>query len=249
MGADAPPALPLFFLETQRAVFEGLSLIPASPVLRWAPRGDGHPVLVLPGFGADDRSTRALRGFLRRQGHDAHGWRLGRNLGPIEALHSALVARVEALARSADQPVSIVGWSLGGIYARELAKRLPHRVRQVITLGSPFGDGGHASNVRRLFEWVAGPQREAIDAERVRRLRQPPPVPSTAIFSKTDGVAHWRACIEPRTKRTDNIEVSGSHCGLGVNAAVFYAVADRLSQPADGWKPFVRSGWRRAVYG
>lgn len=247
--ARGAPALGLLLLEGQRALLEAMTLPGALPLLRRAPRGDGHPVLVLPGFGAGDGSTRVLRGYLKRQGHSPHPWLLGRNLGPSGDLRRRLIKRVDELVARYGEPVSIVGWSLGGIYARELAKTSPHQVRQVITLGSPFGDVARPSNLSRIFQRVRGnPGRERIN-QFARALREPPAdVPCTAIYSRTDGIVHWSACLEPETPRTDNIEVPGSHLGLGVNPLVLYAITDRLSQPADEWKRFERTGWRRRLY-
>jgi pimeloyl-ACP methyl ester carboxylesterase len=261
MSEPAPPAsgappLPLFLLEGQRALVESLTLPACAAWLRRAPRGDGHSVLVLPGFMAGDESTQVLRRYLSQQALRAHPWQLGRNRGPDAQLRDRLARRVEALCDRDGRPISIVGWSLGGIYARELAKRLPGRVRQVVTLGSPFADPGRATNVSRLFEWVSGRAANAGatrggtrgSSAAARALRAPPDVPSTAIFSRTDGVAHWRACREPETDHTENIEIPGSHCGLGFNALALFAVADRLSQPHGAWRPFDRSGWRGLVY-
>ncbi len=160
------------------------------------PRGDGHPVLVLPGFTAGDESTLALRRYLRCLGYHVHGWRLGRNLGfrgerwPIER---KLTLRIEELYDRHRRKLSLVGWSLGGIYAREIARTMPAEVRQVITLGSPFAGRGYGSNVRRLYELVTGRRVADHDPEVLARLEDPPPVPSTAIFSRSDGVAHWEA--------------------------------------------------------
>ena len=243
----AAPPLPLFLLEGQRAFLESLTLAPAAPLLRSAPRGDGHPVLVMPGFSAGDGSTRVLRQYLRRLGYAAEPWRLGRNMGPGRELRARLDERVREIQRKHRSPLSLVGWSLGGVYARELAKRLPAAVRQVVTLGSPFADAGRSSNASRLFDLVAGP-RPRSRAAASATLRIPPDCPSTSIFTKTDGVVHWRACLEPETDHTENIEVPGSHCGLGFNPLVLYALADRLSQPEGAWAPFDRSGWRGRVY-
>jgi pimeloyl-ACP methyl ester carboxylesterase len=246
-GSDpGPPSLALLLLEG-RAVFEGLSLAGTAPLLRRAPRGDGHPVLVLPGFTAGDPSTGALRRFLRQQGFSPHPWLLGRNSGPSARVRDGLAERVDDLATRYGRKLSVVGWSLGGIYARELAKRMPDHVRGVITLGSPFADAGRASNASRLFDRISGNERpratRAVDA-----LREPPPVPSTAIYTRTDGIVHWKACLERESEQTENIEVPGSHCGLGVNPLVLYAVADRLSQAEGRWQPFERTGWRRIAY-
>jgi len=210
----------LMALEAPRAAFEAQTLVPAWPLLSLAPRGDGHGVLVLPGFMASDRSTRLLRRFLRDRGYAVHGWGLGRNLGTEDGLASRLRARLLELSLRHGGRVSLVGWSLGGVFARELAKRLPERVRQVITLASPFGGQAAA----------------------------PPPVPSTAIYSRSDGIVAWRTCLEPEGAQTQNLEIVGSHCGLGHHPLALFAIADRLAQPVDDWKPFDRSGWRSALY-
>jgi pimeloyl-ACP methyl ester carboxylesterase len=210
-----PRAL-LLALEAPRAALEASSLGPALPWLATSARGDGHPVLVLPGFLASDVSTRVLRSFLGARGWTPHGWGLGRNRGVHVAPRDALLARLEALA--AGGRVSLVGWSLGGVFARELARRAPGLVRGVITLGSPFGD------------------------------REPPPVPTTAIYSQSDGIVNWRDCVEAAGPRTENIAVVASHCGLGVHPLALLAIADRLAQPDGDWKPFDRGGPLGALY-
>ena len=214
----------LLLAEAPRALLEGLALAPSAPLLLGAPRGDGHPVLVMPGFLAGDTSTHILRRYLESLGYAAHPWQLGRNLGPRENLRERLAARVDAIHREAGRKLSLVGWSLGGIYAREIAKRRPDLVRQVVTMGSPFARVG-------------------------RETEAPRDVPCTSIFTRTDGIVHWRSCLEPEAEHTENIEVTGSHCGLGVNPLVLYAVADRLSQAEGAWRPFDRRGWRSILYG
>ena len=246
-----PPPLALLALEAQRAVLEGLALVPSTPLLRSAPRGDGHAVLVLPGFITGDLSTRALRNYLRRQGYYAHAWKLGPNLGYQAGMRARIAARVDELYERSGQPISLVGWSLGGIYAREIAKARPEVVRQVITLGSPFGDAGRATNLTLLFDLLSTASAATDRGKRsalVAQLRCSPTCPSTAIYSRSDGVADWRACREPEAPNTDNIEVVGSHCGLVINPMVLYAIADRLSQPEGDWQPFERVGWRAHVY-
>ncbi|MDJ0787897.1 MAG: alpha/beta hydrolase [Myxococcota bacterium] len=243
-----PPSPALLFAEPTRALMEGMTLGPSAALLRRAQRGDGHPVMVLPGFTAGDTSTRALRGYLKQQGFRAHPWLQGRNLGPRDALPQRMAARLAELSERHGRKVSLLGWSLGGIYARELAKRLPDRVRQVVTLGSPFADVDRPTNVTALFDWFSDRRRRTTRSDRALALREPPPMPSTAIYSRTDGVVHWSTCLEPETDHTENIPVPGSHSGLGFNPLVLYAVADRLSQPEGEWTPFERSGWRRHLY-
>lgn len=249
-----PPPLPLAFLEVGRALGELASLPAAQALLRFAPEGDGHPVVVCPGFLTSDASTGPLRRFIRSKGYQAHGWELGRNMGPGTAGENGerLAQRVIDLYRQSRRKVSLVGWSLGGVLARELAKRLPDQVRQVITLGSPLAVGPNSTTVSWIYRRVGD---TPFSAEEMRELmtsvRTPPPhTPSTAIFSKTDGIVPWRGCIEPETPITDNIEVHASHCGLGVNPFVFFAVADRLALPERQWRRFDRtaSPWRRVAY-
>ena len=246
----APSAL-LALTELPRALIELGALPFAAPLLASAPQGDGHPVIVLPGFVTSDRSTGILRAFLKRHGYHAHTWDLGRNLGPkaIGQRGEKLIARVIAVHEATGQKVSLVGWSLGGVMARLVAKRVPHAIRQVITLGSPFSGSPKASNVWRAYEYLTG---QKVDAEHTKaqlhEVSAPPPVPSTAIYSRADGVVAWQNCCEEIGPMSDNIEVHGSHCGLGFNAAVLYAIADRLAQAEGEWRPFERSGMRAWVY-
>ena len=197
-SVKAPSAL-LALTELPRALFELGSLPWAAPILATAPRGDGHPVIVLPGFVTSDRSTGILRGFLDRQGYHAHTWDLGRNLGPkaIGPQGEKLIERVLAVYEESGQKVSLVGWSLGGVMARLVAKRIPHAIRQVITLGSPFSGSPKASNVWRAYEMLTG---QKIDADHTKaqlnEVSAPPPVPSTAIYSRADGVVAWQNCCE-----------------------------------------------------
>jgi len=242
------PPRSLFYLEGPRALCEASTFLPALPKLLTAPRGDGHPVLVLPGFIAGDASTQTLREYLEALGYQAHGWQLGRNVGAPEQTLAALMMRLDELHRRYDLSVSLVGWSLGGIYARELAKYSPSAVRQVITMGSPFGGTPGSSNVSRLRRIFYGEESSTEERAWRKHLWAPPPVPATAIFSRTDGVVAWPACMELPAAHTDNIEISGSHCGLGYNPLALFAIADRLAEPEYGWKPFSRTGWRRFFY-
>jgi pimeloyl-ACP methyl ester carboxylesterase len=198
-----------------------------------------------------DVSTTVLRRFVAGQGYDAHAWELGRNLGPkaIGREGERLVARLRAIHEATGQKVSLIGWSLGGVMARQLARRAPEAVRQVITLGSPFTGNPRASTVWRSYQILTGQRLDDPDTQgQLRESAAPPPVPSTAIYTRQDGIVAWQNCVEPAAPQTDNIEVHGSHCGLGVNPAVLYAIADRLAQAEDDWRPFDRSGLRALVY-
>jgi pimeloyl-ACP methyl ester carboxylesterase len=216
------------------------------PLLQLTPRGDGHPVLVLPGLVASDISTKLLRRYLRGRGYDAHGWGLGRNLGPREGIEDGMVEKLQQLHASSGRKASLVGWSLGGVYARLLAARHPELVRSVVTLGSPFKGSARATNAWRVYEGVSG--QSAEDPRRMRHVQPTPPVPTTSIFSRSDGVVAWRCSVEQAGPQSENIEVVASHLGLGAHPAVLYALADRLAQPEGQWKPFDRAALGPLVY-
>lgn len=230
-------------LEWPRAAFEASTLPAAWPLLQRAPRGDGQPVLVLPGYGAGDASTAALRGYLRALGYRTQRWGLGWNLGLDDGVGGTLLERLTTLHERHGRRLSLVGWSLGGVYARELAKLAPLRVRQVVTLGSPFGMDPRAGGW--LASMVHGRKAEPRSS---LRIADPPPVPATAIVSRSDGIAGFHACREAPGPRAENVEVPGSHLGLGLNPLVLFAIADRLAQPEGGWKSFDRSGLRGVLY-
>jgi pimeloyl-ACP methyl ester carboxylesterase len=241
----APPSRLLVPLEG-RAWLELAAFFAMLPALASAPRGDGHPVLVLPGWLATDASTRPLRWFLRDRGYRAHAWRLGRNLGPRPEVVSGLGARFLGLQEQSGEKLSVIGWSLGGIYARELARRFPERVRQVITLASPFRDPEASSVAWLARRRGAALQSREFEARRVQ-LAAPLPVPSTALYSRTDGVVAWRSCLEDDGPTSQSIEVRSSHCGMGHHPSALAIIADRLAQPADAWQRYearAESGWR-----
>lgn len=219
-----------------RALLE-LGALPASipALLALSPRGDGQPVLTLPGLMASDASMAILRRYLRELGYSVHPWKLGRNLGPNAELRAAMMNRLEEIESRVGRRVSIVGWSLGGIYARELARRAPRLVRQVITLASPFAAGMRMDS-------------RYVDEALAERLRTPPPVPSTAIYTRHDGVVPWQTCREDEHPQTENIEVPATHIGIGVNALALYAIADRLAQPEGQWSPFEKTGVKALLY-
>src|ERR1700738_3245843 len=242
-----PPSRTLMFLEG-RAIHEFGAFLGALPLLSLAPKGDGHPVLVLPGLVASDTSTRPLRSFLKNRGYAVSGWRQGRNLGLRDGVQRAMVDLVRELSDTHGRKISLVGGSLGGLYARQLAKMMPDRVRSVITLGSPFAAGPKATNAWRVYEMASGRSAEQEDRRFGGSLSATPPVPNTAIFSRTDGICAWQGCMEKTSAQSESIEVESSHCGMGHHPAVVYAVADRLAQPEGAWAPFNRSGWRRLVY-
>ena len=242
----APPSRLLQLLEL-RASWELAAGLVALPWLHLAPRGDGHPVLVLPGLVASDASTRMLRDFLKRSGYDVHGWGLGRNYGPRPGVQAAMLALIDRLHAQSGRSVSLIGQSLGGAYARMLAAQRPDAVRSVITLGSPVAGHPRSSNAWRVYEFTSG--KSAADPKTWRQVTQAPQVPTTSIYSRTDGVVAWQSSVEPSEQpHTENIEVVSSHIGMAVHPLVLFAVADRLAQPEGAWQPFERRGWRAAVY-
>ncbi|WP_216859418.1 esterase/lipase family protein [Sulfitobacter aestuariivivens] len=232
-----------------RAIPELFGFAAALPTLSLlAPRGDGQPVLVLPGLTTNDTSTIAMRRFLKSKGYPTYGWKMGLNLGPRPGVERGLIDLVEGLHEEHGRKVSIVGWSLGGIYARQLGKMMPDKIRQVISMGSPFGGSPRATNAWRVYEMASGQSSHDGERHMGGAISAPPPVPTTAIYSKTDGVCAWQNCIEAHSEIAENIEVKGSHCGLGHHPAAVYAVADRLAQPEGDWQHFDRSGFKSVLY-
>ena len=245
--SDAP-ALPLYLSEPSRAVADYGLYLAARPLLSALPQGYGQPVLVLPGLMADDASTRPLRTTLRRLDYQVHGWRLGRNIGPTRACVDGLPRRLDDLADRYDRPVTLIGWSLGGIFARALARATPDSVRQVITLGSPFRltceSQTRAAGVFNRFSHLhVDSVSFSLESECT-----PLPVPATSIYSHADGIVHWQTCLETPGPQAENIAVHASHLGLGHHPAVVYAVADRLAQPDGTWQHFCPPAVLRPVF-
>jgi pimeloyl-ACP methyl ester carboxylesterase len=240
-GRLRPPGLGLLLAEA-RGILEFNASLMLSPLLMRAPRGDGHPVLTLPGFLASDLSMAPMRRYLKELGYDTYAWKMGRNIGGISRLRAALRDRLVEIHEATGRKVSIVGWSLGGVYARDLALQAPHMVRAVVTLGSPFANDVRATNATRLYEALSG---EGIDdnPEIQKAIAGDLPVPTTSIYSRTDGIVNWHTCHLNPSETAENIEVYlASHVGLGVNPAALWAVADRLAQAEGEFKQFDRSG-------
>ncbi len=193
--------------------------------------GDGHPVVIFPGLGAGPSSVATLREHCRSLGYDAFDWGLGFNTGPqggLDAWLEMLKMHVADLLASHDQPATFIGWSLGGLYARELGKLMAPRLRQVITIGTPFNGDAEHTNVGWMFRLLGG-NSTAMDPALSQRLRTPPPVPTTSIYSRSDGVVAWQSCIHDKPfMRVQDIEVDGSHIGMGWNRDVLDTVTDQL---------------------
>ncbi len=251
--SSKPPSTLMAVSEPIRAMLDLASLPWAAPLLATAPRGDGHPVLVLPGFLGADSSTSIMRRYLHDLGYDAHGWKLGRNLGEraVGRDGERLIELLASIYERTGKRVSVVGWSLGGFMARMLARDAPEHVRQVISMGAALTGNPRSTApwVQKLYLKLHG---ASLDDEKVQAAlaisATPPPVPSTSIFSKCDGITAWQNCLELPSATTDNIEVRGSHSGLSVSPSALYAVADRLALAEGDWKPFRRDGWRPVFY-
>lgn len=231
----------LFWLLTEggRAITELGMSIPYRKFFVNRTPGDGHPVLTLPGFMASDTSTAPLRKYLTEIGYQTYAWELGRNTAKVKFL-KILAERIDELYEFHEEPISLIGWSLGGVFARQLAKAKPDKVRQIITLGSPFQGIHQPNNVAWVYNLVSGGKRiKDIDPILFENIPLPAPVPTTAIYTKEDGIVPWELCMEKEESEIhQNIQVRGSHLGLGVNPTVLDIIADRLQYCKANWEHF-----------
>ncbi len=250
----APNAL-LMALEA-RAPWEWGTAMAAWPMLRmlgiWpkARPDTSHHVIVYPGLAASDASTQPLRAFLRDMGYEVHGWYQGRNRGPGRGVLERLEEQLVAVHKDANAQLSLIGWSLGGVYARELSKLHPKLVRQVITLGTPFAQSPKATNAWRVYEMLSGST--VPDSVMQMEIAKAPPVPTTSVYSKSDGIVAWQASIQekdPSNARIENVEVVASHLGIGANPAAWYVIADRLAQRDGTWQQFTTPDRARFLFG
>ena len=235
-AAFEAPSLSLLATEPLRAM---LDLFASKLSSRAEAVGDGHAVVVFPGLGAAAFTTSHLRSFLRDSGFAPHDWGRGMNTGPdgaFDAWLEPLEQHVRELAAASGRKVSLVGWSLGGIYAREIAKRAPECVRQVITLGTPFASLGGANHARPIYKLLGGDASQLTPAMQAR-LRTCPPVPNTSVYSKTDGIVSWQGCITQKSARSESVEVAASHLGMVSHPVVLRILAERLAQPEGQWRP------------
>lgn len=224
--------------EAPRALFELSTYLPYRLLTKVSDKGDGHPVLILPGFMATDMSTVPLRSFVHKLGYSVYGWGEGRNFGHKE-YENLLLEKVTQIYEKHGEGVSLIGWSLGGVYARQIAKQVPHMIRQIVTLGSPFKGVLVANNATWMYEILTRNNvTENVEQELLDDLPNPAPVPTTAIYSKQDGVVPWEMCMEDENAIHQNIEVRGSHLGLGVNPSVLYIIANRLQLNQSNWSHF-----------
>lgn len=245
MSRKAPP---LFWTLTEgRGLFELGSFYGLRSLMKRLPKGDGHPVIVFPGFVASDRSTAPMRAVLDDLGYQTFGWGLGRNLSFSERREAEMLALLRRVWKAQHRKVTLIGWSLGGVFAREIAKAAPQYVRAVISLGSPISGDMEQTSATRLYEFINGEPDDDMQ-DRLSHLSEAPPVPTTSIYTKSDGIVSWRGSLQKPGPMTENIRVPASHIGLGVNPIVMYAIADRLAQPEDDWKPFDKSGMKKVLF-
>ncbi len=240
-----------------RAVLEMATLPLAWPFLKSAPRGDGHPVLLLPGFMAEEGTLVALKMFLRGRGYNVQAWGMGRNVGFQRRHAEVLEKKIRYLHHQTGRRVSLVGWSLGGVFAMYGAHQASECVRQVVTLGSPVSVDPAGSQspplVKAMYRLIAHPMGPAVHTmqPRVKKMRQRelPPVPISCLYSISDGVVPpQEATMDGDDTNVENIRIAGSHTGLGFNPMVMGIVADRLRQPEGGWQPFKPQGWGATFY-
>jgi pimeloyl-ACP methyl ester carboxylesterase len=217
-----------------RGVLELPRLLFRFPDLARRPGGAGQRVLVLPGFGAGDASTAVLRAYLRFLGYRPRGWALGRNGGDVPQLLPRVVERLEALASKEGQAIDLIGWSLGGYLAREAARERPRAARQVITLGSPVVGGPKYTAVANAFR-RRGIDLDRVEAEVSARNHAPLETRITAIYSRSDAVVAWQACIDHHAPNVEHVEVTTTHLGLGFSPEVFQIIAERLARPSTRW--------------
>lgn len=226
----ARPSLVLLGAEPWRAAYEFARLKIGTPSRRQLP-GDGHPVIIFPGLAADGSTVAPMRKHLDKLGYSAMDWGRGFNRGPsgnVDAWLAELAADVQNMLKPYDQKATLIGWSLGGFYAREVGKLLAPQLRQVITIGTPFNAAADHTHVGWVFKLLNGAA-PAYDPELTARLRTAPPLPTTSIYSKSDGIVAWQTCRhENPSEQVLDIEVDGSHCGMGWNPAVLGIVAERL---------------------
>ncbi len=249
------PKLRHSFTEAIRASIELCAFQASREALLGAtPAADGRPVLVLPGFGAGDATTRILRGFLKEKGFAAHGLKGGLNLGPSEEMLRQIKNRLDdVFIKNRNRKVTLIGHSLGGIFARELAHAFPDKVDQVITLGGPFGVSDKSDISMRfllkLFHIVHGGKRNYTGPDSLTdHFMDSLPVPTSAVYSQRDGVVNWRLCLNYPNERAENIEVASSHCGLVMNPLSMLVILDRLSQQPGQWTSFDTKKYKGFVF-
>ncbi|MEO1027854.1 MAG: alpha/beta hydrolase [Pseudomonadota bacterium] len=199
---------------------------PVRPVAR----GDGRPIILAPGYLSNDLSMRGLRKYLQRLGYKAAGWDLGFNDGRVRKLVDELEMHVRQAANRFEEPVTLIGWSLGGVVAREVARRQPDAVREVITLGSPINGGPKYTSIGTAYAYLYSIDLDGLEQEIQELASEGLTQRVTSIFSKTDGIVGWRSSVDTFNEQARNIAVSGGHFGLGNNRLVWRIIAETLAE-------------------
>lgn len=236
-AANAPSTIHI--LRESRAVIELGQFFQSLGHTKALPTGDGHPVIVIPGFLTNDRYTTPLRWFLKRQGYNAQPWQLGTNTSFKLRQIQNLQKLIHRTAIDTGKKVSLVGWSLGGVYARYISHTMPEYIRQIITLGTPFAKTMSAGVTKTLYEMLNRQKVKDHHPDIIHRIAKPVPVPATSIYSKLDAVVAWECSVCPTPNHNhEHVEIQSSHCGLTHNPAALYTIADRLALPENRWSPF-----------
>lgn len=213
---------------TPLGVAELLVLLARYPELKDQPKGKGEKVILLPGLMADDVSTLPLRAYLTYLGYNTQGWKLGMNLGFQEHYIKKVRGQIEDHHLKTGEDVVLIGWSMGGLYARELAREIPHLVREVITLGTPLIGGAKYTGMKWLDK--LGFDLDSVERELQQLGRSPLDIPLTIIYSKTDGMVAWEAALDSDHDHAEHFEVTSNHIGLGLDIDVFKIIAAQLAE-------------------
>lgn len=251
MIENLQPPDPQHLFREVRGLVEVPRLLLRFPDLARQPRGQGQPVVILPGYGAGDGSTAILKSYLKLLGYRARGWGLGRNTGTVPELLPRVLKRVASMARRTEQKVHLIGWSLGGYIARELARERGDLIERIITLGTPIIGGPKYTVVAESFR-RRGIDVDAMAAEIERRNKISLRTPVIAIYSRRDAVVAWQACIDPNASNVEYIEVRTTHLGFGFCPDVYRIIAQRLAplQPAlDQPRTTAPRSWRLSFFG
>ncbi len=199
------------------------------PSLATAPKGDQRPVMLIPGYMTDELSMRPLKIFLNHKGYNAHDWLLGRNLGNVDLDIERAAQPLANYVVEYKQPVTLIGWSLGGVIARELARLFPELVREVITLGTPITGGPKYTFVGQTYAKTKGLDLDKFELHVLERNKIGFKQPVTSIFSKQDGIVGWQASVDVYNPQARNIEVHSTHFGIGINGRVWRIIAETLA--------------------
>lgn len=198
-------------------------------VFKQCPKGHGQPILVIPGLTGNDATTLPLRWFLKKLNYDVRGWELGLNYGVISQFLPNVILQAKRFYQERGEPIILIGWSLGGVLARETARLCPDLVSHVVTLGAPVVGGPKYTVVNPFYRWQ-GYDLETIEQSIEQRNLLPIEVPITAFYSKRDKVVAWEACIDHTSNNVEHIEVNSLHIGMAYDPEVFKVLARKLAE-------------------